>query len=362
MDKEQEQKKFRISVGLIFNIAIFVLTIFLIMYFVFSEDGLIDLINSGLEVSLWWILAAVILHLLNITIDASIIYLFVRENTPDLKVRTALKASMVGQFYCAITPSATGGQPMQILTMSRSGVKGSVATSALIQKFLVWQFTLAAYCIVAVVARFSFFRGNLDMHMWILSAIGFVVQLLMLGALLLASFAKNFTKKVAGGFLKLLAKLHILKNLDEKLSKLEETLESFHESNKALQKDKPLLIEVYGLTAIQMTSLFLVPYCIAMSFHIPDLNIFDMLCAQAYVNMVSSLVPLPGGSGAAEYCFSTFFMAYISAETMKSAILIWRTITYYGTIMISMPFSGVGKKKQLPVETQSDENIKEENV
>ena len=189
MDKEQEQKKFRISVGLIFNIAIFVLTIFLIMYFVFSEDGLIDLINSGLEVSLWWILAAVILHLLNITIDASIIYLFVRENTPDLKVRTALKASMVGQFYCAITPSATGGQPMQILTMSRSGVKGSVATSALIQKFLVWQFTLAAYCIVAVVARFSFFRGNLDMHMWILSAIGFVVQLLMLGALLLASFA-----------------------------------------------------------------------------------------------------------------------------------------------------------------------------
>ena len=96
-----------------------------------------------------------------------------------------------------------------------------------------------------------------------------------------------------------------------------------------------------------MTSLFLVPYCIAMSFHIPDLNIFDLLCAQAYVNMVSSLVPLPGGSGAAEYCFSTFFMAYISAETMKSAILIWRTITYYGTIMISMPFSGVGKKKKI---------------
>ena len=60
--------------------------------------------------------------------------------------------------------------------------------------------------------------------------------------------------------------------------------------------------------------------------------------------MVSSLVPLPGGSGAAEYCFSTFFMSYISPETMKSAILIWRTITYYGTIMISLPFSSIKKK------------------
>ena len=69
-----------------------------------------------------------------------------------------------------------------------------------------------------------------------------------------------------------------------------------------------------------------------------------MLCAQSYVTMVSRLVPLPGGSGAAEYCFSTFFMAYISADTMKSSILLWRTITYYGTIMISLPFSSIKKK------------------
>ena len=96
--QEQSKRKFKMSVGLIFNIAIFALTIFLIVYFVFSKDGFIDLIKSGLEISIWWILAAVILHLLNITIDASIIYLFVRENTPNLKVRTAIKASMVGQF------------------------------------------------------------------------------------------------------------------------------------------------------------------------------------------------------------------------------------------------------------------------
>ena len=252
---------------------------------------------------------------------------------------------MVGQFYCAITPSSTGGQPMQILMMSRSGIKGSVATSALIQKFLVWQFTLAAYCIVAVVARFAFFKEHLDTYMWVVSAIGFAAQMIMLVVLLLASFAKNFTKKISSGFLRLLGKLHIIKNTDEKIAGLHDTLESFHESNKALQKNKLLLIKAYLLTAVQMTAFFLVPYCIAMSFKIPGLNIFDMLCAQSYVTMVSSLVPLPGGSGAAEYCFSTFFMAYISAETMKSAILIWRTITYYGTIIISMPFSGITKKK-----------------
>ena len=344
MKGKPDRKFFGISLGMIFNIIIMGVTIFLVVYFVFSKDGFIDLIKSGIEISFIWIIAAVLMHLLNIAIDATVIYLFLKQNVPDLKVKTALTASMVGQFYCAVTPSATGGQPMQVLMMSREGIKGSVTTSALVQKFLVWQFTLAIYCIVAVVARFSFFRENLDTHMWILSAVGFAVQMIMLGILLLASFAKNFTYKVVSGLFRFLGKLHILKNVDEKIVSLSDILTSFNESNKCLIKNKPLLVKVYILTAIQMTALFLVPYCIAMSFRIPDLNIFDMLCAQSYVTMVSSLVPLPGGSGAAEYCFSTFFMAYISADTMKSSILLWRTITYYGTIMISLPFSSIKKK------------------
>ncbi len=344
MNGKPDRKLFGISLGLIFNIIIVGVTIFLVVYFVYSKDGLIDLIKSGIEINIIWIIAAILMHLLNIAIDATVIYLFLKQNVPDLKVKTALTASMVGQFYCAVTPSATGGQPMQVLMMSREGIKGSVTTSALVQKFLVWQFTLAIYCIVAVVARFSFFRENLDTHMWILSAVGFAVQMIMLGILLLASFAKNFTYKVVSGLFRFLGKLHILKNVDEKIVSLSDILTSFNESNKCLIKNKPLLVKVYILTAIQMTALFLVPYCIAMSFRIPDLNIFDMLCAQSYVTMVSSLVPLPGGSGAAEYCFSTFFMAYISADTMKSSILLWRTITYYGTIMISLPFSSIKKK------------------
>ena len=129
---EQEQKKSKMPIGFIFNTAIILLTIFLIVYFIFSEDGFIDLINSGLEISIWWIVAAILMHMMNIVIDSTIIYIFLKQSIPDVKLKIAIKASMVGQFYCAITPSSTGGQPMQILMMSRSGIKGSVATSVLI--------------------------------------------------------------------------------------------------------------------------------------------------------------------------------------------------------------------------------------
>lgn len=323
---------------LIFNIAIVVFTVGMIVYFIFSEGGFIDLINSSLKVSTLWIVMAVAVHLLNISIDTTIIYLFIKQTTPHFRFYDALVASMVGQFFCAVTPSSTGGQPMQILTMSRMGVKGANATSALIQKFLVWQFTLTAYSIIAVCARFSFFANSLSPVMWIFAIIGFLAQIAMIVALLLASFAKNLTKKIVGGLFNFLGKIKVLKNIEEKKITLNNQLDSFHENNKELNKNKALLVKVYALTAVQMTAFFLVPYCIAMSFNI-SCSAFDMICAQAYVNMVSSLVPLPGGSGAAEYSFSAFFASYFTPETIKSAILIWRTITYYGTIAISAPFS-----------------------
>lgn len=339
-----KEKKFKIPWGLIFNLAVIAFTIAMVMFFIFSEGGFLDLLESGLQIDGLWTLLAVFVHFLNIALDMMIIYLFIKKSHPEMTIRKAVVVSMTGQFFCAVTPSATGGQPMQILAMSRMGIKPSTGTSALIQKFLVWQFTMSVYCIIAVVARFSFFSKHMDATMWVFSIAGFLAQVFMIFVLLLASFCKPLTTKVVNGILTLLGKMHILKNVEEKKKSVEETLTSFHESNKELNKDKALLIKVYVITAIQMTSMFITPYCIARSFGI-DCNMFDMICAQAYVNMVSSLVPLPGGSGAAEYCFGVFFGAYFTKETIKSAILIWRTISYYGTIAVSAPFAWLRKKK-----------------
>lgn len=356
----------RIPWGLVFNIFIVGLTIFLIVFFIFSKDGFIDLLNSGVKINVLWLLFAVFMHLSNIAIDATIIYLFVKESTPDFSLKNAIVVSMVGQFYCAITPSASGGQPMQILSMTRMGVSGANGTAALIQKFLVWQFTLTAYSVFAMVAKFSMFVGSLDYAMWVLTAIGFTGQILTIVVLLLASFNKSFTSKLIGGIFRFLGKIHLMKNVDQRIVNLNKTLNSFHECNKTLNKNKALVVKVYVLTFIQLTILFLVPFCIAMSFGVGEkngnVNMLDMLCAQSYVSMVSGLVPLPGGSGAAEYCFSQFFGSFFDAQMIKSAILIWRTITYYGTIMVSLPFAAVRKKKNAaPIDDSADNNDNNDN-
>ena len=66
-----------------------------------------------------------------------------------------------------------------------------------------------------------------------------------------------------------------------------------------------------------------------------------MITGQAFVTMISSFVPIPGGSGAAEGCFGLFFSTYFLQNTMKSAILVWRIISYYMNIVIFAPFSRI---------------------
>lgn len=346
------EKKF--SWRVLFNIIVIILTVCMVVFFCFSDGGLIDLIKSSEQINVFWLCVAIASQLLNIFLDMMVIYIFIKESSPHFKIKQAFKVSMTGQFFCAITPSSTGGQPMQILMLNTMNVSTGKATSALIQKFLVWQFVLMGYSIFAVCARFSLLINSMDPGIWVLAIIGFLAQCAICAALILASFAKNLTKKLVNAIFRFLSKIHIIKNPEEKRQNLENQINTFHECNKNLYKNKKLVIKTVLITVLQMTVFFLVPYFVGLALSPKAANMFDMLCAQAFANMVSSLMPLPGASGAAELCFAAFFSEYFTSSTMKSAILIWRTITYYGTIFISAPFSGVSKKKKDNQEIESN--------
>ena len=352
---------------MLFNVAIVLLSVFLVVFFVFSQDGILDFIRyhrrNHVELFARWIVFAVFLNLFNIFLDGVILYLFTKNACPEIKFRQAIHVGLTGQFYCAVTPGASGGQPMQILAFSRMGIDAGGGTSALVQKFLVWQFVLCSYSIVAV--------AKARLHVLPLSAvpviIGFAAQIGMIVLLLMASLNQKLTTKVAFFFCDLGAKIHLLHNVEQKKESVNRLLTSFHDNNRRLTGHVPLLVKTFFLTFLQMTAYFMVPYSIARAFG-AHYNLFDMLCAQALVSMVSGLVPLPGASGVTEYCFSVFFTAYFTPWMMKSAILIWRTIVYYGTIAITAPFAGLSKRKRSnnvekgtdvpkPEQDHSEENV-----
>ncbi|MEE0857946.1 MAG: lysylphosphatidylglycerol synthase transmembrane domain-containing protein [Acutalibacteraceae bacterium] len=354
--------KKKINFNLIFNIIVIVLSVTLITYFCISDDGLIDLINSDIKLSVFWIAMAVVCQLGNMFIDSVMTYLYVRKEHKEFTLLDGIKSSCVGSFFSAVTPSSTGGQPMQVLFMAKKNIDPGYSTSCLMQKFLVFQITSTLFSVFALVFRFNFFVNTITTPvLWVFVVAGFFSQVVVTGGFIFISFNKRLSSWIIKLLDKLLHKLKFIKNPDKYVKQLSEQVEMFHEGNKNLLKKPKLLVVSYALIFVQILLILLVPYCVYRGFSMSGASPVDMICSQAFVNLASAMMPLPGATGAAELAFSVFYNMFFGKAILKSALLVWRVITYYGVILICAPFSMLTKDKKSKNVSNNDNNNNNSN-
>lgn len=335
----------KINTKLIFNILVFAMSIGLMAYFCLSPNGLADLLKSTIGFKFEWFVFGFLCQISNILLDCILIYLFIKGSNCNISFKDCFKAGMIGQFFSAITPSSTGGQPMQIYFLSKQNINAGNSASALTQKFIVYQSCTVLYSIFAIVACSDLFKSILNPIIWRISIIGFLAQVLIIVLLAIFSFSKKATNKIISVSVMLLSKIKIIKQPDLIIDKIQKQLVLFHDSNNDLYKNKSLLIKTCIITIVQLTAIFSIPYCIYRGFGLSGDSLLSMICAQAFVSMTASLVPIPGASGASEGSFYIFFKTFFVNNTLKSATIIWRSLSYYLTILISAPFSMLTKNK-----------------
>lgn len=359
----EKKKKFKLSGIAIFNIIVALLTAALLVYFIVSDGGVIDLLKSREGFNLWLLLLALLVFDLNIIVDSVVTFIFIRSRYPDIRFLDALKISCVGVFFSAITPSSTGGQPMQLFLMSKMKIGVGFGSACMTQKFIVYQFVTMAFSIFAIGVRFELF-SNAFTGFWASAFIvlGFLVQLAITGLFLIVSFSEKLTRKL----LRLIARILLLlkiRNARKKILALSREFKMFLDSNKMLMSDKKRLVKIYALVTLQVLLILSVPFFIYLAFDIPSIaaskqmpvgNWFDFVCIQSFVLFTSNLIPLPGASGGAEAAFALYYGSFFGVKT-KPAIVVWRFITYYGAILLTAPFSYFTKGHKAQAKQIEDE-------
>lgn len=375
--ENKTKKKRKINSNLIFNLIVAALSVYLIFNFIFTEDGLIDLLHSSTGIKFGWIGAAVLVFDLNIVLDGLVTLVYIRSQYPKFRFIDALKVACVGVFFGAVTPSNTGGQPMQLYLMSKMHVNVGFGSACMTQKFIVYQLVTTSFSIFAVIVKFDFFREAFT-NFWSSAFIvlGFTVQLALTALLLVVSFSEGITKKLVRLIYKILRMLKFIKNPVGIIRRVTREFDNFLQSNRMLMGNKKRLAMIFGLVFLQMICILSVPFFVYISFEMPQLaakhhqpvgNYFDFLCIQSFVLFTSNLVPLPGASGGAELAFTMYFGRFFSfgkVNKIKPAILFWRFVTYYGAILLTLPFSYYTKdrknQKQLEETAASAESAEEE--
>ena len=364
----KKKRKFKISGTLILNIIVGLLTVYLIFYFCTSENGLLDLLASPDSFNLIWLIIAVIVYDLNIFIDGVVTLIFIRARFKTFRFFDALKVAFVGIFFGAVTPSSTGGQPMQLYVLSKMKVDVGFGSACMTQKFIVYQIMTAAFSIFSVIFDFKFFEQAFT-GFWSSAFIilGLASQMLVTALLVIVSFSRGITKKLIQLASLIMHKLKFIKNPDGKVERLEKEVDMFHRGNKLLLGNKKLLLVTYILVFFQVLTIMSAPYFIYLSFGMPEIaaannqpvgTFFDFVCIQSFVIFTSNLVPLPGASGGAELAFTMYFAPFFvfgSIDKIKPAVLLWRFVAYYGTLIISAPFSYLTKGKKSEDKKEAEE-------
>lgn len=310
-------------VGLIFCAAAFVV---MILYMIFV-DGVDNLVSSIGKMQPLFLLLAVGCIVVYWLLEAMTVQAALKSLHPRQRFGSTFKITVIGQYFNCITPCASGGQPFQAYYLVKDGVSLSSAMTALLARFIVYQFALTVWSAVLLILRFSYFITELRPLM-LLTIVGFLVNLAVIVALFMLAFFNKLAVKISHAVLKLLHKLRLVKNYDEKLEYIDGEIRQYTDNFGFMKKQPALILKMLLYSSLQLLVYFSVSYVLYLGFGLSGADYLTVLSCQAFVLMISSFVPLPGALGAAEGSYAAFFIPIFGSFTALSTF-IWRVLTFY---------------------------------
>lgn len=316
-------------------IIIFIALIGIMGYVGITEASNLKILLS--QVNFIWMIGVVFLMVAYWGLETLILHNITKKFHPRQKFKSSLQTTMIGQFFNCITPFSSGGQPMQAFHMVKTGVPFGIASSCLLNKFIIYQVVLTLYSLVVLGMKLGEFSSRINGFVYMV-LIGFLINTAVVIALLSIMFFKRFTVRIVFAIIDLLVKVKWIKEGVQKKKYVLHEFENFYRSFQYTKKHKKMVFSAALLSSLQLTVYFLVPYFILRAFGL-EASIFSMIAAQAFVLMISSFVPLPGAAGGAELSFFAFFKLFFPANLLNISVLVWRLATFYLTICVGMCFT-----------------------
>lgn len=328
---------------------LFLLTV-IILYFLLRDD-FSNIISNIVSVNVGLLLIAFVFSMLYWFFKSLVLYNFTQKFKGDYSFKSAFRTQAITQFFNAITPFSSGGQPFQIYSLKKRGLTISNATNVTIEEFVVYQIALVILGILAIIINHIFQIFPYDSLLSKLVLIGFTINTIVIIVLFIIAFGKKSNKFLIKFGINILTFFKIIKNREKVLDKWNNYINNFHNGAKILVANKWDFILNIVYSFFGLICLYVVPIWILFSMgDFTSCNVIQAIIASAYVMLIGSFVPLPGGTGGIEYGFLKFFGVFIVSDSkLRALMLLWRFITFYMGIIIGGIALNIKERKQVVV-------------
>lgn len=309
---------------IIMNFSVFILLIILTLYILLKDQNMLEVFDIIKSAKIDFVLLGILCVAIYVICEAINISRTLKALDEKSTFINNIKYALIGFFFSAITPAASGGQPMQIYYMHKNHISVANSTLALLINLTSMQIVTIGLALFSVMVNYQYMNKTLI----ILFTIGILLNLTALTLLLVGIFSKKLSRALINFAIKIL-KLFRIRNIEDKKKKLEETLSKYQSSANYIKNNKRLILRTILTTLLQYISYYSVTYCTYRALGFAEHNILEIVTMQAVLYGTVSGIPSPGAVGVTEGAFIEIFRNIYPQNMIKSAVLLNRGINFY---------------------------------
>lgn len=328
-------------------IYIFATVVAVLLFGLFNQE-FANVFHTIMNLTPGYLTLGVVIGIIYFLFEGEIFRLLLRSQGYHVKVTTGLKNALIGLYYSYITPSSTGGQPMQAAYLLRDKIPVGISTAVLIMKFVCFQCAFVVVSVISFVAMYGKLAAENP------GIIPFIILGLVINGGSILFFTSLFIRPVLHSLCKfvkwLTGKLKFLRkraNFSQSIDKFEEDFSSYTDDFRGKQMS---LVAGVLLSIPQFILQMSVIYFVFRAFGYHGVSYWEIVAVQSLLQVSVSFMPMPGASGAQEIGFSSFFRNYFVNDDLYAAVMVWRFFTYYlvviaGAILVVSDQIWYGRKK-----------------
>ena len=313
----------------------FILLAILAFYTVFRDNDMAMVVASLKKMKLSYLLAAAGIALLFTMMEGVMIWYLLRGLQGRAVLKDCIRYSFVGFLYSGITPSATGGQPMQLYHMKRDGNDLSASTVVLMTVALVYKLVLVLMGIAMVLFGFSVLKENLGSYLH-LFYLGMFLNTALVAVLFIVMVFPAFVRWMILAIEKLLVKMRIMKKSEYRTDKIYRFIQSYQNAVHFLLQNKKQVAVVLIATFGQRCLVFILPYVVYRGFGLEGADALTILMIQMSIYLAVDMLPLPGAQGITELMYRRAFRDVFTIEYVVPSMCVTRGVSFYFLLFFSI--------------------------
>ncbi|MGM9835071.1 MAG: YbhN family protein [Bacilli bacterium] len=311
------------------SVLLFSVILFLTFHTIFIHNDISDIVKNKSCIEIKYVLVCLSLIIVYFLLQG----IYMKRNLNLLKKKISVFKgifySIVEFFFSGITPSSTGGQPVQLYYMNKDKIQKKKALITLLINTIYFKLIIVILGILILIFKHELILSMRPLFIFFYF-LGIIVDLFIVIGGYLLLYKQIILKKI----------LQIVENIIKVFfknyeMKIDDNIEKYSNEVNELGKHKLELFFEFLITFLQRVCLFSISYVVYKAFGLSEYNFFEIIIIQISVQVAIEFIPLPGGTGVSEYLFNIFFITAFGSSLSSTAMLVTRTFSFYIPLILS---------------------------